>query len=268
MASNYLPLSSDSASPSPTSPLTPYRRSRRQSHPGSIKSSRSRIRFFILRLFLPFFSLATILGLIVASGLAPDQLGISQCRGGCLKWDKVEQLANRWGLGFKNTFGDHPKKLNVLHLIDKDTSNILMDRWFLHSYGKFPQLFVLHFILLMIISTCLLSSPRALTSCTLPDAFSSRSDIIASSALWGPDFEDWDKSQTLSRNIGIKYGRADFFDAVMVYYNNDQAKFLHIDSKPWFKQIKDLSAQGKGVIIIDRPHEMRDMRKEEFYTRQ
>jgi abortive infection bacteriophage resistance protein len=53
----------------------------------------------------------------------------------------------------------------------------------------------------------------------------------------------------------------------LVYFNNDQVKFLHIDSKPWFAQVKELSQQGNGVVIIDRPHEMRDLRKAEFYNR-
>jgi hypothetical protein len=70
----------------------------------------------------------------------------------------------------------------------------------------------------------------------------------------------------LTQNIAHKFGSAHHFDAALVYFNNDQVKFLHIDSKPWFAQVKELSQQGDGVVIIDRPHEMRDLRKAEFYN--
>ncbi|KAH9817706.1 hypothetical protein DFH28DRAFT_962749 [Melampsora americana] len=230
--SNYLPIPiTDSSSSTPTSSHPSYSRSlTHHSHPSS---SKSQITCFILRLFIPASCLVIILGLIIASGHAPEQLGITQCRDGCLpRWEKVQDLAKTWADGFKNTFGDQPKKIKILHLIDKDTSEVLMDRWFLHSH----------------------------------DAFLARDDIISSAVLWGPDFEGWSKSKTLSQNIEAKYGSPGFFDAVLVYFNNDQVKFRHVDPKPWFDEIKELSTKGKGVIIIDRPHEMRDMRKEEFYT--
>ncbi|KAG0141012.1 hypothetical protein CROQUDRAFT_664417 [Cronartium quercuum f. sp. fusiforme G11] len=225
--SNYLPLSTtDSNSNTTTTAYDP------KNERIKTKSS-ARLRFIILRFFLPFFCLTTfVIGLIIASGFAPEQLGITQCQDGCIRWEKVQDLANKWATGFKNTFVDRPNKLNVLHLIDKDTSEVLMDRWFLHSY----------------------------------DAFSARPDIILTSKIWGPDFEGYQNSLTLSKNIENQFGSSDFFDAVLVYFNNDQVKFLHIDPKPWFQQIKELSSQGKGVVIIDRPHEMRDMRKEEFYS--
>ncbi|KAI7951122.1 hypothetical protein MJO29_009796 [Puccinia striiformis f. sp. tritici] len=71
---------------------------------------------------------------------------------------------------------------------------------------------------------------------TSPDAFVARSDLVPSAILWGPDFDGWNSS------------------------------FLHIYSKPWFAQVKELSQQGNGVVIMDRPHGMRDLRKAEFYN--
>ncbi|KAI8452645.1 hypothetical protein BY996DRAFT_8510599 [Phakopsora pachyrhizi] len=53
-----------------------------------------------------------------------------------------------------------------------------------------------------------------------------------------------DQTLKAGRSIKNQFGSESYFDAVLVYFNNDQ---------------------GDGVIIIVRPHEMRDMRKEEFY---
>ncbi|KAI9630473.1 hypothetical protein KEM48_013969 [Puccinia striiformis f. sp. tritici PST-130] len=83
-------------------------------------------------------------------------------------------------------------KLKILDLVDKDTAEVLMDRW-------------------LVI--------RMIVPMTSPDAFVARSDL-----------------------------------------------FLHIYSKPWFAQVKELSQQGNGVVIMDRPHGMRDLRKAEFYN--
>ncbi|KAI8451587.1 hypothetical protein BY996DRAFT_6416241 [Phakopsora pachyrhizi] len=69
-------------------------------------------------------------------------------------------------------------------------------------------------------------------------------DLCSSAVLWGPDFEGWQSSKTLTKNIKNQFGSESYFDAVLVYFNNNQ---------------------GDGVIIIVRPHEMCDMRKEEFY---
>ncbi|KAI8456130.1 hypothetical protein BY996DRAFT_6468257 [Phakopsora pachyrhizi] len=51
-------------------------------------------------------------------------------------------------------------------------------------------------------------------------------------------------SKTLTKNIKNQFGSESYFDAVLVYFNNNQ---------------------GDGVIIIVRSHEMRDMRKEEVW---
>ncbi|KAI8460531.1 hypothetical protein BY996DRAFT_6509420 [Phakopsora pachyrhizi] len=52
------------------------------------------------------------------------------------------------------------------------------------------------------------------------------------------------QSHTHRSNIKNQFGSESYFDAVLVYFNNNQ---------------------GDGVIIIVRSHEMRDMRKEEIY---
>ncbi|KNZ53124.1 hypothetical protein VP01_3338g4 [Puccinia sorghi] len=198
------------------------------SHP-----SRSRLKFFLIRIFIPLISLLTLLILIL---IIPSNPSFKQCQdGSCLKWDKVHHLAQNWGLGL-NKLSSNPgpirSKLNILHLVDRDTAQVLMDRWLLHSH----------------------------------DAFVARSDLISSAILWGPDFDGWKKELSLTQNIAHRFGSTHHFDAVLVYFNNDQVKFLHIDTKPWFAQVKELSQQGNGVVIIDRPHEMRDMRKAEFYS--
>ncbi|KAI8459156.1 hypothetical protein BY996DRAFT_6538791 [Phakopsora pachyrhizi] len=53
-----------------------------------------------------------------------------------------------------------------------------------------------------------------------------------------------DQTSKAGRNIKNQFGSESYFDAVLVYFNNDQ---------------------GDGVIIIVRSHEMRNMRKEEIY---
>ncbi|KAI8451189.1 hypothetical protein BY996DRAFT_6552071 [Phakopsora pachyrhizi] len=73
---------------------------------------------------------------------------------------------------------------------------------------------------------------------------SDATDLYSSAVLWGPDFKGWQSSKMLTKNIKNQFGSESYFDAVLVYFNNNQ---------------------GDGVIIIIRPHEMCDMRKEEFY---
>ncbi|POW20958.1 hypothetical protein PSHT_02990, partial [Puccinia striiformis] len=77
---------------------------------------------------------------------------------------------------------------------------------------------------------------RMIVPMTSPDAFVARSNLVPSAILWGPDFDGWNSS------------------------------YLHIDSKPWFAQVTELSQQGNGVVIMDRPHEMRELRIAEFYN--
>ncbi|KAI8445871.1 hypothetical protein BY996DRAFT_6423429 [Phakopsora pachyrhizi] len=86
------------------------------------------------------------------------------------------------------------------------------------------------------------------------DAVVKATDLYSSAVLWGPDFKGWQSSTTLTKNIKNQFGSESYFDAVLVYFNNNQVK-----------QPKTLSQQGDGVIIIVRSHEMRDMRKEEIY---
>ncbi|KAA1100243.1 hypothetical protein PGT21_032338 [Puccinia graminis f. sp. tritici] len=234
-SSTYHPLpANESQLPLVSPPLTHHHHhhpARFDSHP-----SRSRLKFFVLRVILPLLSLLLLLTLVIIPATLSNQFSFKQCQdGSCLKWDKVHDLAQNWGLGFQKlspTAGPIRSKLKILHLVDKDTAEVLMDRWLLHSH----------------------------------DAFLARPDLVSSAILWGPDFEGWKNTLSLTQNIAQKFGSADHFDAVLVYFNNDQVKFLHIDSKPWFAQVKELSQQGNGVVIIDRPHEMRDLRKAEFYN--
>lgn len=198
--------------------------------------SPSRLKSFILRLILPIVCLVTLITLVMIPTFGSSHFSLPACpRGSCPKWDRVHDLAQSWAIGFQSSpnssVGPTRSSLKILHLVDQDTAQVLMDRWLLHSHDAFVQ------------------SPH----------------LISSAILWGPDFEGWKKSLSLTQNIALRFGSADHFDAVLVYFNNDQVKFLHLDPKPWFAQVKELSQQGKGVIIIDRPHEMRDLRKAEFY---
>lgn len=101
----------------------------------------------------------------------------------------------------------------------------------------------------------------------LPGGFASRPDLVSEASLWGPGFPSWNPSVSLSHNIKSHFGTSDHFDAVLVYFNNDQMWRLGTDPMPWFKEVEELSRQGKGVIIIDRPHEMRDQRRVPMYER-
>ncbi|MBW0577097.1 hypothetical protein O181_116812 [Austropuccinia psidii MF-1] len=204
------------------------------------QTSKSRLKFLILRIVLPITFIFILIGFFLNSFSSINSIKILDfkvCKDqNCLNWLNFNGLSQNWAIDFKsfnpNLIKTNKFKLNILHLIDQDTARVLMDRWLLHSH----------------------------------DAFLGRPDLISSAILWGPGFPDWINSLSLTHNIANRFGSSDHFDAVVVYFNNDQVKFLGIDPKPWFDEIKHLSQQGKGVVIIDRPHEMRDMRKAEFYT--
>jgi hypothetical protein len=119
-----------------------------------------------------------------------------------------------------------PKRLNVLHYIDKKTHDALMDRWFSRSQ----------------------------------EAFQRNSQFIADAPLWGPGFEGYDTTLSLTSNVRLRYKREDYFDAILPYYNGDQVQWLHTDPVPTFRQVKELSQRG-NTVVIDRPHEMRDARR-------
>ncbi|KNE93232.1 hypothetical protein PSTG_13406 [Puccinia striiformis f. sp. tritici PST-78] len=78
---------------------------------------------------------------------------------------------------------------------------------------------------------------RMIVPMTSPDAFVARSNLVPSAILWGPDFDGWNSS------------------------------FLHIYSKPWFAQVTELSQQGNGVVIMDRPHGMLSPLRNLMYER-
>lgn len=246
MTSNYVPLPTDSSS----SNLLLHQF---QPHHHPYKSKHTaRIRFILVKCFIPFSMIIGSIGLIFylfSSGLNGSDIKelYKNCQdGSCLRWDNVKGLmVNKLGLnsfnssdGCSETFTDEVGsksrgKLKILHLIDYHTSQVLMDRWMLHSH----------------------------------DAFSQNTKLVQSAVLWGPGFDLYSNTTSLAQNVANQFGKSDHFDAVLVYFNNDQTKFLHIDPLPWFKEIQELSQQGDGTVIIDRPHEMREMRKEDFYTR-
>ncbi|KAI8455040.1 hypothetical protein BY996DRAFT_6413429 [Phakopsora pachyrhizi] len=60
-------------------------------------------------------------------------------------------------------------------------------------------------------------------------------DLYSSAVLWGPDFEGWQSSKTLTKSIKNQFGS------------------------------KVTLMQSWSTSTTIRPHEMRDMRKEEFY---
>jgi len=124
---------------------------------------------------------------------------------------------------------DSARKLRVLHLIDRPTMESTMDRWFMRSQQEFEM----------------------------------ATDLVADAPLWGRGFDGYDEKETLVQNIVRKYGKADYFDAVLAYYNGDQDNHLRIDPAPRFLQIAELSRHG--VVIMDRPHEMRDRRRVPMY---
>lgn len=120
------------------------------------------------------------------------------------------------------------KKLRILHLTDLKTHQSIMDRWFARSHK----------------------------------AFAINQELVADAVLWGMGFPGYDPEKTLTQNIDARYGRTDYFDAILPYYNMDQWWKFAIDPTPWFAQIKELSSHG--TIVIDRPHEMRDFRRSPF----
>ena len=120
----------------------------------------------------------------------------------------------------------YSKRLNVLHYIDKTTYDSIMDRWFARSHRD----------------------------------FAAAAGLVEHAALWGPDFPGYDTRLTLTENVETKYGRADYFDAILPYWNGDQTNWLGVDPVPMFFEIRELSQKG-GTIVMDRPHEMRDDRR-------
>ena len=92
--------------------------------------------------------------------------------------------------------------------------------------------------------------------------------------------------------MGTSFGRPDYFDACLVYYNTDQARErgaqqsihddeclngyggLQISHLPrwynqtqWIKELNELSRSGeKGTVLVDRPHELREDRRLQYYT--
>ncbi|CAH7675777.1 expressed protein, partial [Phakopsora pachyrhizi] len=53
-------------------------------------------------------------------------------------------------------------------------------------------------------------------------------DLYSSAVLWGPDFKGWQSSKMLTKNIKNQFGSESYFDAVLVYFNNNQVKFLKL----------------------------------------
>ncbi|CAH7676153.1 expressed protein [Phakopsora pachyrhizi] len=84
-------------------------------------------------------------------------------------------------------------------------------------------IYIFFFILLTIGSIFLFFNTDAVVKAT---------DIYSSAVLWGPDFKGWQSSKTLTKNIKNQFGSESYFDAVLVYFNNNQVKFLKIDPIP------------------------------------
>ncbi|CAH7683580.1 hypothetical protein PPACK8108_LOCUS17209 [Phakopsora pachyrhizi] len=132
-------------------------------------------------------------------------LGLSssdQCKDdNCLSWDRLHELAQRIGFDLSvkrlgtqsdqsSCVGPISSKLKILHLINRWTSEVLMDRWMIHSH----------------------------------DTVVKATDLCSSAVLWGPDFEGWQSSKTLTKNIKNQFGSESYFDAVLVYFNNNQLR--------------------------------------------
>ncbi|CAH7688283.1 hypothetical protein PPACK8108_LOCUS23226 [Phakopsora pachyrhizi] len=173
--------------------------------------TRERFRFIILRLILPIILLSIIITLFSISSLNQSSLTlIDQCKDdNCLSWDRLHELAQRIGFDLSvkklgtqsdqsSCVGPISSKLKILHLINRRTSEVLMDRWMIHSH----------------------------------DAVVKATDFYSSAVLWGPDFKGWQSSKMLTKNIKNQFGSESYFDAVLVYFNNDQVKFLKIDPIP------------------------------------
>ena len=103
-------------------------------------------------------------------------------------------------------------------------------------------------------------------------AFENEPDLVAEAVMWGPGFDGWNASQSTTANIAHRYGSAGHFDAVLAYYNTDQARRcllalvlivqtqdLGINPEPFWAELRELSSHGS--VLIDRPHEMRDDRR-------
>ncbi|CAH7674828.1 hypothetical protein PPACK8108_LOCUS9758 [Phakopsora pachyrhizi] len=173
--------------------------------------TRERFRFIILRLILPIILLSIIITLFSISSLNQSSLTlIDQCKDdNCLSWDRLHELAQRIGFDLSvkklgtqsdqsSCVGQISSKLKILHLINRWTSEVLIDRWMIHSH----------------------------------DAVVKATDLCSSAVLWGPDFKGWQSSKTLTKNIKNQFGSESYFDAVLVYFNNNQVKFLKIDPIP------------------------------------
>jgi hypothetical protein len=139
-SSTYHPLPANESQLPLVSPSSTHHPARFDAHP-----SRSRLKFFVLRLILPLLSLLLLLALVIIPATVSTQFSFKQCQdGSCLKWDKVHDLAQNWGLGFQKpspTAGPIRSKLKILHLVDRDTAEVLMDRWLLHSHGTSKDIF-------------------------------------------------------------------------------------------------------------------------------
>jgi hypothetical protein len=124
------------------------------------------------------------------------------------------------------------QKLRILHLIDLPTHMSIMDRWFARSQV----------------------------------AFSSHGELVEDAPIWGPGFAEYHSNESLSDNIRLRYGASNYFDAVLPYYNTDQVAIhqQQNDSASLSRQLKELSQLG--VVIVDRPHEMRDFRRRLFMS--
>ena len=96
----------------------------------------------------------------------------------------------------------------------------------------------------------------------------------------------------MAKYVSTRFGKPDYFDACLVYYNTDQARErgvqqrihddrclkeyngLQIPHLPrfyrqtqWIKELNELSRSGeKGTILVDRPHELREDRRLHYYT--
>ena len=96
----------------------------------------------------------------------------------------------------------------------------------------------------------------------------------------------------MAKHTSIRFGRPDYFDACLVYFNTDQAReqkiqqSIHDDKclkgydelqtsdlprwyyqTQWVRELNELSRSGKkGTILVDRPHELRENRRLQYYT--
>lgn len=92
-------------------------------------------------------------------------------------------------------------------------------------------------------------------------SFADASDLVQEATLWGKGHEGYDAHFSLRDNLISRFGRADHFDAILPYWNGDQTNHLGLDPAPYFYSIAEVSRSGRGAVVIDRPHEMRDGRR-------